>query len=194
MNTPSYGQLILFSRKNWNFLSSSVKFFTRSPYSHVAVMFPPILGVESYFGAEERVDMNSYPKLKEEKEHYFRVYAPIGFDQEQIDNVLRKLYVTYAGSIYGFFQLFWFIYRWFMESFKVRVNSQHNWFPDSQICSEIAWWWFEYLCDEQPERMAGVRTKLHDWNSNTFAPVDCLTMIHQLPEIFELTEEYWYGQ
>jgi hypothetical protein len=185
----NYGQLILFSARDRAFIHSAIKWVTRSPYTHVAIMFPAVLDVGSYFGAEETVDMRVFQKMVDEGQQYYRIYEPQGFTQEQLDNVLRKIYKVYAGSIYGFFKLLWFVYRFrIMEGiFKKDVRRQHNWFPAWQICSEIGWWWFEYLCDEQPERMAAVRAKLHEWNSNTFAPVDCETVIVQFPGIFKLT-------
>lgn len=184
---PEYGHMILFSSKKKTFFQSAKKLFSRSKYTHVATLFPPVLGEKSYFGAEEAVDMRPISDIKDDN---IEIYVPVGFTQEQIDRVLHKLYMTYAGSIYGFFKLFWFIYRWFMEVvFHDDVRAQHNWFPAKQICSEVSgWWWLEYLCDEQPGKCAILRMRIHEWNSHTFHPGDCGVVVKEFPELFKKIE------
>jgi hypothetical protein len=152
-------------------------------------MFPPVLGERSYFGAEEAVDMRPFSDTINDPECDYEIFTVQGFSQKEIDSVLVEMYNTYAGSTYGFPKLFWFVYRWFMEGvFHKDVRREHNWFPWHQICSEIGWWWFEKLCLLQPQRMAPVHSKLHEWNSNTFDTVDPLTVMQQFPEIFVRTE------
>jgi hypothetical protein len=187
-----YGQIICFNNLNPYFFSKGQRFFTRMPYTHVAMMFPDVLGVESYFGADETADLKPTSRFLNDEKMLYQMYMPQGWTDEQIRIALTKIYNRYAGETYGYMQIAWFMVRGVMEGwpFYKDVRRWHNFFPKHPICSEIAWWYLWFLYEARPE-LTQLRDKLNEWRPDTFHAGDSHTVVMSFPDLFKFTEERW---
>lgn len=72
------GQIIVFNALHGGFFSSAQRFFTRMPYTHVALVIEPILGIDSYFGAELSAAIQPFSNLIKDEDYMYQVYRPMG--------------------------------------------------------------------------------------------------------------------
>lgn len=135
------GDIIILSRKGKNdsFFSKSQRYFTKDKWTHIAVIINPILGVPSVLSANELI-------VTEPLERYFNeesdieVYRPKFYKKNKVQMIkdLAEMYKKYASTIYGFFQLLWFIIRWLEISlFGKQIFFKNNPFKKGIICSEL---------------------------------------------------------
>ena len=188
------GQIIVFNSLQGGIFSIGQRFFTRMPYTHVAITVEPMWGVDMYFGAEASAVTQPFNNIIKEESRLYQVYRPMGWTKPQIDNAIAQTFIRYAGETYGYFQIVWFIYRWIAESwpFKADVRKLHNFFPNKTICSEIAWWYLWHLYEERPD-LVQLKDKLDEWRPDTFHAGDAARVLKSFPELFILTEERWTG-
>ena len=160
------GAVIVMAYKHFHVLSLGQRVFTRQPWTHTAIMLDPIVGVDSFIGADLTVDVQPFAHIRDDHEAYdYVVFDPLEFTTEQITAALAQTYTRFAGKTYGFLQLLWFIERWTMWTlFKKDVRKWHNPFPNGTICSEVVWWYLWFLGEYRPE----IRTLLDHWRSDTF--------------------------
>lgn len=165
------------------FLSNSIRFFTKSKFSHVLMITDDVEKIEAVQEADIIVQVvpfdRNYRKCETEKYRMYRPSAP------EVDKVraAKRCFMEFAGVTYGKLQLIWFVYRWFNENlFKRDVRHQKNWMADGVICSELVYWYLWYLGDPY-------QNLLKPWNPDTIQAQDILTIVEANPELFELIEE-----
>lgn len=146
------GDIILLNRKKGGWFSSCQRFFTKMPYTHSTFSVGNILGFESVLSADEKIVIEPVGRYYEEKETDIEIYRikrnvmPIGFERT-LENAIEAMYYKYANTYYGFGQVSWFVYRWFMESIlKKNAKKKENPFKSGIICSELVYLYLEQVC------------------------------------------------
>jgi hypothetical protein len=186
------GDIIVLNNMHGGWYSKVQRFFTRLPYTHTGIVFYPVFGEPSYFGADMSVDIQPIQRFLSSSTCLYQLYRP-NCDYVIKDYVLHDLYVRYAGETYGFWQILWFVYRWVMESFHVDVRKQHNWFPDHEICSEIGWNYVNNWYSLFPNTHVQALADLNMWRPDTFSSGDMARFLQAHPEDFTLVDERWLG-
>jgi len=189
------GNIILVQNNEGNFVSEAIKFFTKRiakkygvrTWTHSMISVGELHDIEYVLSAELSQCIMPLEKFKKDKIK-FEVYKIKDTISENNLNSLVRLYCnTYAGDSYGFLQLPWFCYRWFMEIFNKNVNKQKNWFPSGDICSEMV---FRFLMDRlnysaKNMKSSATLSSLSNWTENTIHPVDLGYVIKNCPFMFE---------
>ncbi len=170
---------IIFVNHKKGFLPKAIKFFTKSEVTHCAIDAGNIFGEESTLGAEEIIAI--LPKEKWQNEEYELIEFKIGLIAESaLQNEVRKIYKKYIGMKYGYLQLLWFCYRWFVEKFGIDVRKSGNWFPEDIICSEFLFYYLQRIS----LYYAPLKYELEKYNGNCISPADCLNIVMLYPHIF----------
>ena len=130
------GNLYFYSGTGW--FSKSIKFFTRSELTHVAIgvgqlpNIPSELVFESYL--TQQIDLIGEPISE------FKINAT----DKLKGTVLHDQIIQYNKKGYGWGQLIWFMFRYLMETkfmqffFKKDMRTRNNWIKGDKICSELA--------------------------------------------------------
>ena len=172
------GDIFLLNNTTGGFLSSCIRFFTRSKYTHCAVYVGEVCGEPSVLSAEELITIKPVSTYFDNKDYNIEIYT---FESTRKLYSINKIYNDYGGSVYGFMQLFWFVWRWILESFGVDTKSMKNWFPDGEICSEMGYdnVWYTLGTD-----YTNINKLLGEYNSNTVAPSDVAKIIIAINNLF----------
>ena len=188
------GAIILVESKKNTLLAKAIKFFTGrlakkyrvKSYTHAMFCVGEVLGEPSVFSAEASMTIMPLRKFTN-RDFEYDVYA-INDDlsDKEVDKILRAIYIKTAGETYGFLQLLWFIYRWFMELIGFDVRKQKNWFPIGDVCSEHTYRYLKTRLLKKKNRKIISKTlsQLEEWNENTFHPVDLAKVIKDNPQLF----------
>jgi len=163
------GSIISFNAKKGGWFSTVQRFFTGKPYTHSAIVVPDVVGVPSYLGADLTVDIQPIDVFLDSETIDYQVWEWIGIPVKRIMDALQFVYLRYAGETYGFLQVLWFVYSWFMRKvFRKDVRKTHNPFPNHPICSEVTWWMCYRVVYDNPKL---VRI-LNEWRPDTFSSGD----------------------
>ena len=179
------GDIMLLNRHGeaQNFYSVCQRFFTKKPYTHTALVFGEVKGFQSVISSDEVVAVLPVRNYFAEEGTDIEIWRFKDNHSELIEDLLTKLYTGYADMSYGYLQIPWFIYRWFMESvFQKDVRKQKNWSTSGVVCSELIYVYLECFIQFYPE----LKEKLDEWNQDTVSSGDMADIIHSFPEIFEL--------
>lgn len=161
------GSIIVFNAKKGGWFSSAQRFFTGMPYTHTAIVMPDVFDVPSYMGADLTVDIKPIDEFLNDEDMDFQVWEWLGVSPLRIEEALRWVYIRYAGETYGFLQLLWFVYSWFMRKvFRKDVRRTHNPFPNHPICSEVAWEMCSQMVQNKDDQRAN--SILNEWRPDTF--------------------------
>jgi len=182
------GDIILINSlgKNSTWYSKAQRFLTRKPYTHTAILLGDVCGTMSLLSANELVCVLPYKNYQGEAESgsEMEVYTfthPPPIDMHHA--ILEKLYTKYAGTAYGFIQIFWFLYRWIMEGwFRRDVRRKRNPLTTGTVCSELVWYYLRDISYYYPELQA----KVNEWQANTIHAGDIADICKSLPGIFKL--------
>jgi hypothetical protein len=189
------GSIVIFSNHAKDFFTVGQKLFTHewligaSPkkfkqgiMTHAAIVWFPEAGEDALFEAKLATTIRPFAMSSGQK-HW--IYELQGFTDDQIKETLYEIYKEKAGSDYGFLEIPWFIYRYFMELFHKDVRKQHTWFPGGNICSQDVWYFLEKLATKwnKPD-LAAI---LNEWRSTTFHASDVRTVAVAMPKYFKLT-------
>lgn len=186
------GSILCFNAKKGGWFSSAQRLFTRQPYTHSAVVMPPVVGIQSYLGADLTVDIQPISKFVDDQTMDFQVWEWVGVTPERTNLALTTTYVRHAGQTYGFWQILWFVYRWFCEQvLRKDVRKQHNWFPNNPICSEVTWWTCKYMVGDNWTLL----NILNEWRPDTFHSgdqADVMRRFEQLGAVRKVCERWTY--
>lgn len=137
------GDIVLVNNRNGNLLSKLIRWVTGSVWSHTAVGFFPLrvlpdLTISQIFEANLSVCATSWVALVNDKQMDIRVYRIKQLDPVTAQDFLAKLYVVHNNTTYGFFQLFFFLWRRLVELLRVpRRWALHNPFTGNRICTGV---------------------------------------------------------
>lgn len=124
---------------------------------------------------------------------YFLYVVPELTDDEicySLDRCTRE----FSGTDYGFFQLLWFPWRWFMWTvFRKDLRKSKNWFTDGVICTELWWWYLWYATEKFPDKHSKLRAILEGWNPDTIQAYDVKLIMQKNPDIFIPFAQYVNG-
>jgi len=176
------GDILLSSCNDGNFLSKAIKFFTNSEYTHTAPSMGDLgLGTESFLSAEPMICV--LPKTNWDKPTYkYKIFHFKNVPEDFMRQIVLQLYKEYAGTVYGWRSLFWFIYRWLMEKFGRDVRKQKNWFTVNGFCSELT---YRLMLPVAEQYYPSLYLTLLEWNAETFSPKDTEIVISLFPNYFE---------
>ena len=156
--------------------------------SHSFVITYPIgtfTEIPMVFEANLLVRHNPYARYLISAEEDYHLFMVAGATDTDIAYSLDRCTKEFSGVEYGFLQLLWFPYRWFMETIlRKDVRKSKNWFTDGVICSELWWWYCWYLTERYPEKWAKLRSILSEWNPDTFTSYDVKGICENNPDIF----------
>jgi len=165
--------------------------------SHTFVITYPLgklVEIPMVFEADMTVTHTPYEKYLTSDWDYY-LYMVVGVSPTDIAYSLDRCTKEFSGVRYGFFQLLWFPYRWFMETIlRIDVRKSKNWFTDGVICSELWWWFMWYLIDRYPDKWAKLRSILIQWNPDTIQSYDIKVIMQKNPDIFRPFAEYVDGK
>lgn len=180
--------MIGFSNNRVGLLPKLIRYFTHKEgyqdLSHTFVITGSVFNEVSLQEANELISVMPFNKSYRDNTHMqYWLYEVVASDEAKKE-ALSKVYVEFAGTIYGFFQNIWFVYRWLAEKFGCDVKKQKNWMTDGVICSELVYWYLYYLGPE-------FQALLKDFNPDTIMPIDLLVIVKANPNlfIFECSDE-----
>jgi len=136
------GDIILINNWAGGFLSSAIRFFTKS-WSHSAIGFyrlasnvlPPI---QTIFEASTTVHVTDWARVYNDENLDLRVYR--WTKPMPVEPILQKVFESYNGNTYGIFQVLWFVWRWVIEKLHLPKRwARKNFFPNHEICSEVVY-------------------------------------------------------
>ena len=187
MITLQNGDIFILNRKGkfGNFYSKAQRFFTKLPFTHAAIQFGEVKEFESIISADELVCLIPTQKYFDEEKFGtdIEIWRIKNANKNDIEFYLERLYECLAGTSYGYVQILWFIYRWFMESvFQKDVRHFNNPFKNGTVCSELTWKFLYNMSDKIPE----LRKKLNEWTPDTVSSGDIHNICLLLPNVFEL--------
>ena len=162
-------------RKGW--YPATVRWFTKSRWSHNFVVMPPYMGEICVLEADLKVQLVTFQKEYVEKDaDYYEIWRPTQIGKGEIYGATGKLFKSDAGEIYGFMQIPWFAVRSLLE--KIGIKLSKNWFPAGEICSETPWRYLYNLGGEY-------RVEAEKLGENECSPQDIFTLVESRPDLFE---------
>jgi hypothetical protein len=131
------GSLVFFCN-TLGWYGKSQKFFTKQPFTHVAIVYPDQFDKHAILSSDMAITVKPFEYIGTPTS--YQLVFNFNVEDEKVMESVKQIYFAHAGQTYGFFQLLWFIYRWFMWTYlKQDVRKQHNWFPDDVVCSETGY-------------------------------------------------------
>lgn len=180
------GSIILLNRlgKESSIFSKLQRFFTGMPYTHSAIVTRDIYEIQSVLSADELINTQPLDNYFNEEKTEIEIFDIIDkrVNTEFKEETIKQLYEEYAGTMYGFAQVLWFVYRWFMEKLGKDVRKKKNPFNKGEICSELVWHYLDRVGDFIPE----LKAKINEWNPDTIHAGDIHTICISLPKVFKL--------
>lgn len=172
---PKYGYKFWKRFTNYSWLQNT---FTNMPETHCAIYVGDLHRLERQMvfdaGASVRFDTFSFDSTRH------TVYQ-IGATDRELLQIINKLVDDYTGTIYGIFQLPYFVLRWmFGWVFDVR----RWWFPfrSGKICSELVWDYLHRIAEQQGWK--DLKDYLNEWNKNNFHAGDCRKVMDKFTGIY----------
>lgn len=178
------GDIVFTNARKGGLLSWAIRFFSRSSVTHSAVGIGSVMGMSSILEANMNITVTPWKNYLNDPTQELYIFRPKGIAREVTDAYVADLYRRFGAKSYGFFQLFWFIWRWANEMFGRNVKKQRNWFPNGDICSEVTYWAMLYAA----WAVNNVRLieRLEEWTDNTVHPGDLMKVCREFPDEFEL--------
>jgi len=161
-----------------------IRFFTRSRISHTFVFTFSLHGIPAVQEASASVQIVPFlSRYHGNPKYSYEVYEVTAdsVTEKEVQGALCRIFEEFAGVKYGWLQLLWFPYRWFLETVLGRtdVHREKNWFTHGVICSELL---FRYLTYLDPL----FSTLLSEYDPDTVQPSDLLKVVKAYPEYFQL--------
>lgn len=178
------GDIHFYSDNGW--LGKCIKFFTKSKYTHVAIEVGELHELHTETLVFESYLTQQFGKIGNPIKTY-RINASNETILDALDFVIDKYY----GKPYGFGQLLWFIWRWFLELLgfdSEKVRKMENWFPNSNICSELATRFMLVCAEVEDIHEIQAKWTLRGWNINSIAPSDLDLFLSDLETVEEINE------
>ncbi len=177
-----------FSNNKSGFFPKLVRFFTKSKLSHCGIVFFNLgFGAETVIESTTLVQVvpfqRNYRDSKNEEYIVFELIdKTLSRQKIDLDKILIDLFKEYSGQSYGYFQLLWFVFRWFVGLFGFDISNHKNWFTQNVICSEVL---FQYL---KALKILVLDEKLKKFNSDTVQAQDLFDIVKSCPDIFRVVE------
>jgi hypothetical protein len=115
----------------------------------------------------------------------YYLYAVPELSDEEITYALDRCTNEFSGVRYGFTQLLWFPYRWFVEKIlRKDVRKTKNWFTEGVICTELWWYFLWYATERWPDKHMKLRSILSQWNPDTIQAYDVKIIMQKNKDIF----------
>lgn len=184
MDKYKVGSVVLLNRskgKESNWFSKAQVFFTGKPYTHCANIIGDVLTQQAVLSADELITVEPLSKYFDEEGTGIEIWEMPSVSEDRAKIILKDLYLAYGSTYYGFTQLLWFVYRWFMEKLGKDVRKKINPFRNGEICSELIYHYWERL----PEYF-DLQKKLDEWNPDTVHAGDIHTIMTSFPDLFKL--------
>lgn len=176
------GDVALSGQRSEGFYPKAVKFFTKSNWSHCFFIMNDVANKRTVLEADLKIQVVPFEKEYVEKEKdYYIIYRPIKATEEEKVKAADKIYLEYAGEIYGFMQIPWFVWDAFCD--LIGWNSGKNWFPHGAICSEVLYDYLICLNDTYKQAFKHLNDK------NRVSPEDIAKVIISRPDLFEFVLE-----
>jgi hypothetical protein len=137
MTNVKPGDIVFSTQRNPGFYARGVRFFTKSEWSHCFIIMTDVAGEPAALEADLKCQVVPFNKEYGEKDiDIYEVYRPIKATKEELEASVNRVYREYAGEVYGFLQIPWFM--WDAICHRLGWSSGKNWFPNGAICSEVA--------------------------------------------------------
>lgn len=173
--------MIGFSANRKSKLASLIRFFTRSKWSHCFVLGPSIQGYATVIEASELVAVVPFIRnYKTNADEGYEVWDCIAATTSDKERAFARVFFELSGKQYGFFQLLWFVYDWAALTLRGK-RSKKNPFPSGVICSEMNWYYLNFLGGEY-------RQLVWHLDPDTTHCGDLYSLIVNRPDLFKLTE------
>lgn len=178
------GDVYLWNAVRGGFLSSAIRFFTRSGFSHSSIGW--FIGGEVQAQLEANLLVGLNPLVTGDPEYTHKRYRFRAIPEEVLAVWVRHLWQEFSGKQYGVLQLPWFVWRWLLQHvLKVKKEFHHTWFPNGTICSELVYQYFQfaalYLSQHgRPE----FEKALEGYGADTVSPQDLWEIINACPQEF----------
>lgn len=179
--------------------AKAIKYFTKSQWTHVAVYASEIFGIDSLFEAEFAAIMNPSRKTFDDPLYTCRAFRYKHITEEEMKQVMNRLYNRLAGSIYAYLQNIYWIRVWFwrrtflgkmlywipVKIFKKNedIRKWNNWFVNGTICSELLWWQVKFIAEQVGDN--ALLLHIEEWNSNNYSPADFFETVNTFTYKFE---------
>ena len=176
------GDIVLLNRigRSSSWYSKLIRFFTKRPYTHCAVVIHNVLDMPSVISSDKCVNIIPLQKHLDELDTQIEIFSLVDINDEKAESILRVLYSKYSGEIYGYSQLLFFIYRWLMSIFGIDVKNNKNIFTNGQICSEVVYRFLKYTYGDNMI----FQNVMNQYNYNTVHTGDISDIIKQFPNLF----------
>jgi len=175
----SHGYIVLADTKS-GFVPNSIKWITKSQFSHSFVTTPDVLGIpmciEAAGGGVDYVRFDTgYVNNLGEGYQVWNIKIDQSIKDKAIVSILNDLEVGY-----GYLEFAWFVWRRICLAFGKDIKDQSNWAVNSGIiCSQLC---VAYL------KACGLLSVLSGYGDGAIAPADLQSIFIAHPEYFELVE------
>jgi hypothetical protein len=183
------GQIALINSPGpWYSLRGLIRFFTKKkgvpPFTHSAIGINQVLGEEFVREAVYCITSQPWNNYINDTKVEYEVYEISDLPDGLLEKILIQRYREHAEDIYGYFQLLWWVCRWFFNIFGIKLSNQHNPFPDGTICSEEIWDILSMLNDNE------IWYYLKKTGRDNTSPTDLWVLFNKyLPSRFKKVEE-----
>ena len=179
---PLPGDIAFSSPVKLGFYSRSVRFFTKSKWSHCFYIGPEYMGM--YMAIETDLKVQVVPFQKEyieKKEDVYELYRPIKATLSDVHTASKATFYITAGETYGFFQIPWFalrsLFKWFFNK-----TLKNNIETDGVICSELLIIYLQGLGGLYLDAFKHCKI-------NETSPEDIYEIVLSRPDLFEFVGE-----
>jgi hypothetical protein len=150
-------------------------------------MGPSLEGYATVIESSELVAVVPFIRnYKTNKDEGYELWDCLQATTSEKERAFARLFYELSGKQYGFFQLFWFIYRWAWEKL-FKKTPKGNWLPSGMICSELNWYYLTFLGGKYAEIVK-------DLDPNTTHCGDLYKRVQARPDLFKLVESKELGE
>lgn len=176
--------MIYFSNNKKGLFPKLVRFFTRSNISHCGIIFFNLgYGVDTVIESTTLVQIVPFDRnYRNANNEEYVVYEILPKSKVDVSSLLIKTFNQYSGQSYGYFQLLWFVWRWFVGIFGFDISQNKNWFTENVICSEVL---FSFL---KEHKIHPFNERLMKLNPDTVQADDLFKLVKSCPDIFRVVE------
>lgn len=164
--------------KKLGFYSKSVRYFTKSQWSHCFFVGPAYMGELIVIETDLKVQAVPFWKEYIQKDaDVFEVYCPAVASMEDMETAARVAFLSGAGETYGFLSIPWFAIRsLYRRIFKgdLKVNFSRS----GMICSELLVIYLKALGGEYERAFQHL-------SDNETSPEDIYEVVTARPDLFQ---------
>lgn len=157
----------------------SVRFFTRSKWSHTFILAPNYLEKVVALEADLKVQLVEFEKEYIEKEaDSWLIFRPIAASLSERTYAAAETFRHYNGQTYGFLQILGMAIRITLRWIGISKNMR-NLFPSGVICSELDLYYLQNLNEEYAKAFSHLTL-------DETSPDDIYKVIISRPDLFQL--------